>query len=122
MKRDSLEYEQALDAMVAVLRARAAAGAEPLTYGDLSTELKQLGHEVPAHRGQMSYLLEDASLRESPDGSLPMLSALVVLKATRRPSGGFFQLARRDHFQRPGDETELWQRELAVLAEHYSGL
>ncbi|MCX4536049.1 hypothetical protein OHA79_13140 [Streptomyces sp. NBC_00841] len=119
MKRNTLEYEQALDATVGVLQTRAAAGAEPLTYGALSAEPARQGHDVPAHRGPMSYLLEDASLRRSPDGSLPMLSALVVLKATMWPSGGFFQLARRDHFSRPGDDTELWARELAHLAKHY---
>ncbi|MFF4232858.1 hypothetical protein [Streptomyces sp. NPDC001820] len=119
MKRNTLEYEHALDAMVRILQARAAAGAEPLTYGELSAELAQQGHHVPAYRGPMTYLLEDASLRESPDGSLPMLSALVVLKATKWPSGGFFQLARRDHFSRPGDDAGLWARELAHLAKHY---
>ncbi|KPC78710.1 hypothetical protein [Streptomyces sp. NRRL S-4] len=120
MKRNTLEYEQALDAMVRILRARAAAGAEPLTYGRLSAALNLQGHDVPAHRGPMPYLLEDASLRESPDGSVPMLSALVVLQDTRWPSGGFFQLARRAPFSRPGDDPELWTRELADLTEHYS--
>ncbi|MFJ8861277.1 hypothetical protein ACIRD8_22960 [Streptomyces sp. NPDC102451] len=50
----------------------------------------------------------------------PMLSALVVLQATRWPSGGFFQLARRAPFSRPGDDTELWAGELAYLARHHS--
>ncbi|WP_329212661.1 hypothetical protein OG257_30220 [Streptomyces sp. NBC_00683] len=120
MKRNTPEFEQALDVMVRILQARAATGAEPLTYSALSAELDVQGHDVPAHRGPMSYLLEDASLRESPDGCLPMLSALVVLKSTAWPSGGFFQLARRAPFSRSGDETELWTRELVHLAKHYS--
>ncbi len=62
----------------------------------------------------MPYLLEDASVQESPDGSLPLLSALVVLKETGRPSGGFFKLARRAPYQRSGDDTELWIRELEL--------
>ncbi|MFJ2230811.1 hypothetical protein [Streptomyces halstedii] len=120
MKRNTLEYEQALDAMVRILRAHASDGAEPLTYGRLSSELVLRAHQVPAHRGPMPYLLEDASLRESPDGSVPMLSALVVLQTTRWPSDGFFQLARRAPFSRPGDDAELWTGELAHLARHYS--
>ncbi|MFF5658443.1 hypothetical protein [[Kitasatospora] papulosa] len=120
MMRNTLEYEQALDTALRILRARAAAGAQPLTYGAFSAELDARGHRVPAHRGPMPCILEDASLRESPDGSLPMLSALVALKATAWPSGGFLQLARRSPFSRPGDDTELWARELAHLAKHYS--
>jgi hypothetical protein len=120
LKRNTLEYEQALGAVLHILQTRASAGAEPLTYGGLSAELALQGHHVPAHRGPMTYLLEDVSLRESPDGSVPMLSALVVLQATGWPSGGFFQLARREPFTRPGDDTELWARELAHLAKHYS--
>lgn len=33
MRKGSVEYEQALDAMVAILRDRARQGAEPLQYG-----------------------------------------------------------------------------------------
>jgi hypothetical protein len=52
----------------------------------------------------MPYRLEDASVRESPDGSLPLLSALVVLKDSGWASGGFFNLARRPPYGRSGDD------------------
>ncbi|MET9825028.1 hypothetical protein ABZ038_26080 [Streptomyces sp. NPDC006349] len=120
MKKDTLEYERALDAVVDILRERARAGAAPLTYGDLSSDLARKGHHVPAFEGPMPYLLEDASVRESPDGSLPLLSALVVLRETGRPSGGFFKLARRAPYKRPGDNTELWVKEISQLSSHFS--
>ncbi|MFI2373561.1 hypothetical protein ACH5AO_00555 [Streptomyces sp. NPDC018964] len=120
MKKDTPEYGRALDAVVDILRERAHAGAAPLTYGDLSEELARRGHHVPAFEGPMPYLLEDASVRESPDGTLPLLSALVVLRETARPSGGFFKLARRAPYKRPGDDTELWIEEIDRLARHFS--
>ncbi|MFH9863026.1 hypothetical protein [Streptomyces sp. NPDC017202] len=121
MKKDTLEYEQALGAVVDILRDRARVGAAPLSYGDLSGELARRGHQVPAHEGPMPHLLEDASVRESPDGSLPLLSALVVLRETGRPSGGFFKLARRAPYKRPGDDMELWVEEIKQLEQHYAG-
>lgn len=100
MQKNTLEYENALHAVVEILLTRARRGTTPLTYGDLSAELAQLGHAVPAHEGPMPHLLEDASVRESPDRSRPLLSCLVVLKDTRWPSGGFFKLARRSPYSR----------------------
>jgi hypothetical protein len=120
MQKDTPEYEQALNAVVDILRERARAGAPPLSYGDLSRELARRGHHVPAYEGPMPYLLEDASVRESPDGSLPLLSALVVLKDSGHPSGGFFKLARRNPYKRPGDDTELWIEEIKRLARHFA--
>ncbi|MEU0083156.1 hypothetical protein [Streptomyces sp. NPDC006274] len=118
MQKDTPEYEQALDAVVDILRERAGAGGAPLPYGDLSRELARRGHHVPAHEGPMSCLLEDASVRESPDGSPPLLSALVLLKDSGHPSGGFFKLARRSPYKRPGDDTELWIEEIKRPARH----
>ncbi|MGW2699912.1 hypothetical protein [Streptomyces sp. NPDC001340] len=120
MRKGSVEYEQALDAMVGILRARARQGAETVEYGRLSIELQRLGHHVPPHEGPMPHLLEDASAEGSPDGSLPLLSALVVLKETRAPSRGFFRLARRAPYHRPGDDTELWINELKELTRIYA--
>jgi len=119
MQKDSPEYGHALDTVIEILRDHARRDATPLRYGDLSLELARLGHYVPAHEGAMPYLLEDASVRESPDGSLPLLSALVVLKDTGWPSGGFFKLARRAPYSRSGDNLELWTRELKDLAAFY---
>ena len=120
MRKGSHAYEQALDALIGILRDQAGQGAEPLQYGQLSNELQRLGHHVPAHEGPMPYLLEDASARENSDGSLPMLSALVVLQETRMPSGGFFKLARRTPYRRSGDDLELWVNELRALAAHHA--
>ncbi|WP_030756600.1 MULTISPECIES: hypothetical protein [unclassified Streptomyces] len=120
MQKGTLEYEQALDAVIEILRSRARRGAAPLSYGDLSRELGRLGHHVPAHEGPMPHLLEGASVRESPDGSLPLLSALVVLKDSGWPSGGFFKPARRTPYNRPGDDVSLWGREIRRLTEHYA--
>lgn len=119
MQKDTLEYENALDAVIDILRAHARSGGTPLQYGQLSTELARLGHHVPAHEGPMPYLLEDASVRESLDGSLPLLSALVVLKETGWPSSGFFKLARRAPYGRSGDNTALWTLELKDLVAYY---
>lgn len=120
MRKDTVEYEQALDAVVEILRAHARRGATPVQYGRLSDELQRLGHAVPPHEGPMPYLLEDASAAGSPDGSLPLLSALVVLKESGRPSTGFFRLGRRAPYHRPGDDTELWVNELRDLARQYA--
>ncbi|MGW0367462.1 hypothetical protein [Streptomyces coeruleorubidus] len=120
MRKGSVEYEQALDAMVGILRDRARQGAETVYYGRPSADLERLGHHVPPHEGPMPYLLEDASAQESPDGSLPLLSALVVLKETGQPSAGFFRLARRAPYHRTGDDTELWVNELKDLARQYA--
>ncbi|MEU7057571.1 hypothetical protein [Streptomyces sp. NPDC046197] len=120
MRKGSHEYEQALNALLGILRDRARQGAEPLQYGQLSNDLQRLGHQVPAHEGPMPYLLEDASARENSDGSLPTLSALVVLQETRMPSGGFFKLARRAPYRRGGDDVELWVNELRALAAHHA--
>ncbi|MFE5401578.1 hypothetical protein ACFQ9Z_09255 [Streptomyces sp. NPDC056580] len=120
MRKGSHAYEQALDALIGILRDGARKGAEPLQYGQLSDELQRLDHPVPAHEGPMPHLLEDASARGNPDGSLPMLSALVVRQETRMPSGGFFKLARRAPYRRTGDDVELWVNELRALAAHHS--
>ncbi|MFF4018883.1 hypothetical protein [Streptomyces sp. NPDC001843] len=122
MRRGSVEYEQVLHAVVEILRDRACRGAETVEYGRLCAELERLGHHVPPHEGPMPYLLEDASAECSPDGSLPLLSGLVVLKETGTPSKGFFRLARRAPYHRSGDDTELWVNELKELARIYAGL
>ncbi|MDH6228172.1 hypothetical protein [Streptomyces sp. MJP52] len=120
MQKGTPEYDDARNAVVEILRDQARHGAKPLRYGDLSRRLAELGHDVPAYGGPLPYLLEDASLEESPDGSHPMLSALVVLQDTGWPSGGFFKLARRAPFNRSGEDETLWITELNSLAKHYA--
>ena len=95
----------------------------------LLSALRPTGFPVPAPIA----LCEDASIIGSPfylmelvegrtfwDGSLPLLSALVVLKESGWASGGFFKLARRAPYKRAGDDVLLWTREIEKLAEHYA--
>ncbi|GAA2411681.1 hypothetical protein GCM10010420_45850 [Streptomyces glaucosporus] len=119
MRKGTPEYEDALADMVEILRDRARRRA-PLTYTDLSRELARRGHHVPPRFGAMPHLLADATAQESPDGSAPLLSALVVLQATGRPSGGFYELARRLPYSRREDDDSLWEAELTRLERHYA--
>ncbi|MDN3055738.1 hypothetical protein PH213_14530 [Streptomyces sp. SRF1] len=97
------EYSAAVDAAVEILQKRARQG-ETITYGDLSAELAMQGFDsIPAHRGVMTYLLKDACLHSNKDGRSPMLSAIVVNKATQEPSDQFSILARGIPFSRPAN-------------------
>lgn len=97
MKKSDDSYPAALAATVQILRdwAREGEPATPKTYTALSKALGARGfRDVPPYGGAMPYLLEDASLWENTDGSLPMLSALVTSKSTGMPSFGFFRVGR----------------------------
>jgi hypothetical protein len=91
---------------------------QPLFYSQLSDMLADQGHVVPAHDGPMPYLLEDCT-RMHGDQRRPMLSAVVVLRETGRPSGGFFKLARSSDFARRGDDGAIWIGALGRLQEEY---
>jgi hypothetical protein len=91
---------------------------QPLFYSQLSDMLADQGHVVPAHDGPMPYLLEDCT-RLHGDQRRPMLSAVVVLKGTGMPSGGFFKLARSSDFARSGDDEAVWIAELDRLQKEY---
>ncbi|MEW2522314.1 hypothetical protein [Actinacidiphila alni] len=121
MKRGDSDYEAALQAVVEILKDRACSGCRPLTYGDLSALLLANHHAVPAHEGPMPFLLEDASVQESPDGDKPLISALVVLQDELRPSTGFYRLARRPPYAatRQGDNETIWINELEALRREY---
>ncbi|WP_329149495.1 hypothetical protein OIU91_23245 [Streptomyces sp. NBC_01456] len=96
------EYPAAVEAAVEILRKRAQQG-EAITYGELSAELVTQGFaSIPPHRGVMTYLLKDVCLYGNEDGRAPMLSAIVVNKASREPSDQFSSLARSLPFSRPG--------------------
>ncbi|WP_331732755.1 hypothetical protein OG613_48545 (plasmid) [Streptomyces sp. NBC_00015] len=122
MKRGDSDYEAALEAVVEILKDRARNGCQPLTYGDLSALLLAGHHAVPAHQGPLPFLLEDASVQESPDGHKPLISALVVLQDELRPSTGFFKLARRPPYAatRKGDNETIWIKELEDLRRQYN--
>ncbi|CAL9567519.1 hypothetical protein [Streptomyces sp. enrichment culture] len=111
------EYPAALEAAVDVLRERARQG-RTITYGELSTELAAQGFDsIPPYRGVMTYLLKDVCLHRNEDGRAPMLSAIVVNKASGEPSGQFSDLARTLPFSRPADWS--WRDEQQrVFAQH----
>ncbi|MEU2441165.1 hypothetical protein ABZ595_34005 [Streptomyces rubradiris] len=103
MRRKDPEYPAALEAAVDILRGRARQG-RTITYGELSAELEAQGFDsIPPHRGIMTYLLEDVCLHHNQDGRAPMLSAIVVNKASGEPSDQFSSLARSLPFSRPAD-------------------
>ncbi|MEF2528324.1 MULTISPECIES: hypothetical protein [Streptomyces] len=117
MRRKDPEYQPAVEAAAAILRRQARRG-KPLTYGDLSAEPAKQGFDsVPPHRGVMTYLLKDVCLHGNEDGRAPMLSAIVVNKASRRPSEQFSVLARSAPFSRPADWT--WQDEQRDVFARY---
>ncbi|MFI8252760.1 hypothetical protein ACWEPA_04975 [Streptomyces filamentosus] len=118
MRTKDPEYPAAVEAAVDILRQRARRR-RTITYGDLSAELAAQGYDsIPPHRGVMTHLLKDVCLHDNDDGRAPMLSALVVNKATQEPSAQFSTLARTDPFTRPADWT--WQDEQQrVFAHHH---
>ncbi|MFJ4867484.1 hypothetical protein [Streptomyces sp. NPDC088757] len=118
MRTKDPQYPAAVEAAVDILRQRARRR-QTITYGELSAELAAQGFDsIPPHRGVMTYLLKDVCLHDNDDGRSPMLSALVVNKATREPSDQFSTLARTEPFTRPADWT--WQEEQQrVFAHHH---
>ncbi|MEV5316815.1 hypothetical protein AB0K92_03915 [Streptomyces sp. NPDC052687] len=117
MRTKDPEYPAAVEAAVEILRERARQG-QTMTYGELSAELAERGFDsIPPHRGVMTYLLKDVCLYRNEDGRAPMLSAIVVNKASREPSEQFSTLARSLPFSRPADLT--WRDEQQqVFAQH----
>ncbi|MFI2377260.1 hypothetical protein ACH5AO_19605 [Streptomyces sp. NPDC018964] len=117
MRTSDPEYPAAVEAAVEILRKRARQG-QTITYGELSAELAAQGFDsIPPHRGVMTYLLEAVCLHRNGDGRAPMLSAIVVNKASREPSSQFSALARGLPFSRPATWT--WQDEQQrVFAQH----
>ncbi|MGY1584737.1 hypothetical protein [Streptomyces sp. MN13] len=114
MKYQDADYMAALDAMVGVLRGWAREGRIG-TYKALSEALAP-EHRVHYRGRMMSLLLADVCRRDS-TGRDPMLSALVVNAASRKPSDQFFELAITEFLRRDPDWT--WERERdAVLARY----
>jgi hypothetical protein len=117
MRTKDPEYPAAIEAAVAILRNHARQG-QTITYGELSAELATQGFDsIPPHRGIMTYLLKDVCLHRNDDGRAPMLSAIVVNKASREPSEQFSGLARTLPFSRPANWS--WRDEQQqVFAQH----
>ncbi|MFE3588359.1 hypothetical protein ACFXOY_12610 [Streptomyces niveus] len=111
------EYPAAVEAAVEILR-EWACRRQTITYGELSAELAVRGFDaIPPHRGVMTYLLKDVCLYRNEDGRAPMLSSIVVNKASREPSDQFSGLARSLPFSRPANWT--WRDEQQqVFARH----
>ncbi|TLQ44907.1 hypothetical protein [Streptomyces marianii] len=86
-------------------------------YKSLSQELKANGHSVHYRGRIISLLLGDACRRDSL-GLEPMLSAIVVLKATGRPAGQFFELTKGAPFSRTAADST-WEQERARVFARY---
>ncbi|MEU3346312.1 hypothetical protein ABZ723_15270 [Streptomyces sp. NPDC006700] len=87
MKQGDAAYLSALDETMEILRRWAREGRTDGWYKSLSKELKAKGHNVHYRGPIISLLLGDACRRDSL-GLEPMLSSLVILKATGRSAGG----------------------------------
>ncbi|TFE58540.1 hypothetical protein E3E14_00460 [Streptomyces sp. ICN441] len=118
MRRGAEEYDAALDEMIAILQRWAREGRINGWYSALSAELKEAGHSVHHRSKAMSELLADVCHREHTRGA-PMLSALVVNKASGKPSGQFFELAKSAPFDRT-DSDWSWERERSRVFNYYS--
>ncbi|MBY8886414.1 hypothetical protein K7472_16285 [Streptomyces sp. PTM05] len=115
MKHGDADYLAARDATVEILRGWAREGRTG-TYKTLSETLAP-EHRVHYHGLMMSLLLADVCRQDS-TGAAPMLSALVVNGASRKPSGQFFELAVTEFHRRDPDWT--WERERDAVFERYS--
>ncbi|MBV9024264.1 MAG: hypothetical protein JO362_10845 [Streptomycetaceae bacterium] len=107
-----------MDAMIEVLKRWASEGRADC-YSQLSAELETEGYRVYHRSTAMSFLLEDACRREHDHGVPVMLSAIVVNKQHRKPSGQFFELAKQDPFRRNTDPEWAWSTERDRVFAYY---
>ncbi|MFE9042921.1 hypothetical protein ACFY9F_18440 [Streptomyces sp. NPDC012421] len=117
MKQGDVEYRAALDETMEILRRWAREGRTDGWYKSLSEELKAQGHNVHYRGPIISQLLGDACRRDS-EGTDPMLSAIVILKASGRPAGQFFELANAAPFHRTHADWT-WEQERARVFARY---
>lgn len=108
MKIGDPQYWAAVDAAVSIVEGWARES-QTKAYSDLSRELRARGHRVHFQGLVMSHLLKDICLRGNEDHAKGMLSAIVVNKHSRLPSGQFFELARVS-FERTEPDWS-WQKE-----------
>lgn len=112
MKIGDADFDEAVEAVLAILHEVAARGeddpAGTITYMQLSERLRMdYGIDVPYHSGPLPYILGEASKHEDDKGR-GMISSLVVKQDSGMPSSGFFRIARRAPFSRDGDDIQLW--------------
>lgn len=117
MKQGDAEYLSALDGTMEILRRWAQEGRTDGWYKSLSEELKAKGHNIHYRGLIISLLLGDACRRDS-QGLEPMLSSIVILKATCRPAGQFFELAKGAPFYRTAAEWT-WEQERSRVFARY---
>ncbi|MFG2845706.1 hypothetical protein ACGF12_21400 [Kitasatospora sp. NPDC048296] len=117
MRQGDAEYLAALDETVEILRRWAREGRSDGWYKSLSEELKANGHGVH-YRGPIISLLLGDACRSDSQGRDPMLSAIVILKATGRPAGQFFELAKGAPFHRTAADWT-WEQERARVFARY---
>ncbi|MGK5498020.1 hypothetical protein [Streptomyces sp. URMC 125] len=111
------EYGAALDETMEILRRWAREGRTDGWYKSLSEELRAKRHDVHYRGPVIGLLLGDACRRDS-QGPQPMLSAIVILKATGRPAEQFFELANGAPFHRTAADWT-WEQERARLFARY---
>ncbi|WP_328901210.1 hypothetical protein OHR86_15885 [Streptomyces sp. NBC_00441] len=117
MRQGDAEYEAALDETMEILRYWAREGRTDGWYKSLSEGLKAKGHHVHYRGPIISHLLSDACRRDS-EGIEPVLSSIVILKATSRPAGQFFELASGAPFHRRAADWT-WEEERARVFARY---
>lgn len=108
----------ARDRMTEIIKGWATEGRTDF-YGTLSALLRESRFSVPARGTLMSNLLEAVCRAEADRGVPVMLTAIVVNKRTREPSGQFHVLAMTDPFRRGDVPGWTWETEKAAVFEHY---
>lgn len=122
--REGDEWDQlvaaATDYLIEVAEAR-----RLTTYTDLSNELAnrtgyaRFDYELPRDQAAVGALLGEVTDRTL-DEIGAMLSSLVVQKATGDPGEGFYRLARKLEYLRPGVEKfEFFQSQVALVHDRY---
>ncbi|MEV7728688.1 hypothetical protein AB0P15_28670 [Streptomyces sp. NPDC087917] len=117
LARGSDRYDEARDAMMEIIT-RWAAARRTDNYKTLSEELADKGFAVPYFSKLMSELLESACREAHRLGSRAMLTAIVVNRATERPSPQFFNLAEQSPFRRQDRPAWTWETERDLVFDH----
>lgn len=89
-------------------------------YSDIAP-LVGLDMMSPADRNRISDILDEISRVEHANGN-PLLSAVVISKARKRPGKGFFALAKGLNLYdgNPDAKSEFWKQELRRVQAHWS--
>jgi hypothetical protein len=120
MRPRDAQYGAAPDETMEILRRWAREARTDGCYKSLSEELRAKGHNVHYRGPIISLLLGDACRRDG-QGPWPMLSAIVILKATGRPAGQFFEPANGAPFHRTAADWTWEQERARVFARYRDG-